>query len=600
MNELVRNRPGVRARERDRAQDLAVAHHGNAKPAPVTGRYRFRLVRVLGVGQDVLDTDGSAVADDAGADRVTARLERVARPMLVRAGAVRGLQVNQLAVESRHIRKLGRAKGGRTLGDRIEHRLHVRGRTCNDAKDLRGRRLPLQRLLRLVEQAHVFDRDHGLVGEGFQEGDVLRVERALRRPRHDERADPLVIPQHRYLQHGLYAVGPCDRALEFRDVVAFPVRNMQDLAVEDDLRGKILLAVERQPAHLFGQVLAARRGIAGHDDLLPLAQQDRHIHPVDQPGAGSSDRVEHRLRVVRRTADDTQDLGGRRLPLQGLLGLVEQPHVLDRDHGLVGKGRHQADLAGGKGPGPRARDADRPNRLAVPDHRHGEHTAKAPRARHRLAFGRGFRILFGIRVELGGRASHHPAMDVRGIGQRDRSDCLQHAVAFVARRSERRKLQVLAAHAGDHGGPSAQQPDRVLGDGVEDGLRIGGRTRNDVENFRGRRLALLRGAQFGTQAPDFCWRGCTLLLRAFERGDAPDELPVFGQQFGLGWAGHDGSPYYSITRSARTRIDCGILIPCSRAALRLTTSSNFTGCWTGRAAGFAPLRILSTYSAARR
>ncbi len=35
---------------------------------------------------------------------------------------------------------------------------------------------------------------------------------------------------------------------------------------------------------------------------------------------------------------------------------------------------------------------------------------------------------------------------------------------------------------------------------------------------------------------------------------------------------------HSITRSARKRIDCGILTPISRATLRLTSSSNLVGC----------------------
>ena len=40
--------------------------------------------------------------------------------------------------------------------------------------------------------------------------------------------------------------------------------------------------------------------------------------------------------------------------------------------------------------------------------------------------------------------------------------------------------------------------------------------------------------------------------------------------------------------------------PSVLAVLRLMTSSNFVGCSTGRSAGWAPFRILSTYVAARR
>jgi uncharacterized membrane protein YfcA len=51
---------------------------------------------------------------------------------------------------------------------------------------------------------------------------------------------------------------------------------------------------------------------------------------------------------------------------------------------------------------------------------------------------------------------------------------------------------------------------------------------------------------------------------------------------------------YSITPSARATTDRGIVKPSALAVLRLTTSSRVVGCSTGRSAGLAPLRILST------
>ena len=51
---------------------------------------------------------------------------------------------------------------------------------------------------------------------------------------------------------------------------------------------------------------------------------------------------------------------------------------------------------------------------------------------------------------------------------------------------------------------------------------------------------------------------------------------------------------YSMTRSARTSTDGGIVRPSAFAVLRLIANSNFVGCSTGRSAGLAPLRILST------
>src|SRR5262249_953527 len=57
---------------------------------------------------------------------------------------------------------------------------------------------------------------------------------------------------------------------------------------------------------------------------------------------------------------------------------------------------------------------------------------------------------------------------------------------------------------------------------------------------------------------------------------------------------------HSITSSARCWRDQGTSSPRAFAVLRLMTNSNFVGCCTGRSAGFVPLRIRSTYSAARR
>jgi hypothetical protein len=51
---------------------------------------------------------------------------------------------------------------------------------------------------------------------------------------------------------------------------------------------------------------------------------------------------------------------------------------------------------------------------------------------------------------------------------------------------------------------------------------------------------------------------------------------------------------YSITSSARARIEGGTVRPSSLAVLRLTTSSNLVGCWTGRSAGLAPARMRPT------
>src|SRR5262249_13780827 len=94
---------------------------------------------------------------------------------------------------------------------------------------------------------------------------------------------------------------------------------------------------------------------SGEHDLIALDSGQYARVGAQQPDGASHDRVEYRLHIRLRATDDAQDVarGGlrvqrrRQLPGTGL-ELLEQPHVLDGDDGLVGKGFEQADLFLGK------------------------------------------------------------------------------------------------------------------------------------------------------------------------------------------------------------------------------------------------------------
>src|SRR5262249_14733172 len=60
------------------------------------------------------------------------------------------------------------------------------------------------------------------------------------------------------------------------------------------------------------------------------------------------------------------------------------------------------------------------------------------------------------------------------------------------------------------------------------------------------------------------------------------------------------APRHSITSSARASSLSETVKPSALAVLRLMTSTYLIGACTGRSAGFSPLRIRSTYPAARR
>src|SRR6516165_10375631 len=62
----------------------------------------------------------------------------------------------------------------------------------------------------------------------------------------------------------------------------------------------------------------------------------------------------------------------------------------------------------------------------------------------------------------------------------------------------------------------------------------------------------------------------------------------------------EGASSHSMTSSARASRVAGTVRPSAFAVLRLITSSYLVGAWTGRSLGFSPLRMRSTYPAARR
>src|SRR6516225_7705457 len=73
--------------------------------------------------------------------------------------------------------------------------------------------------------------------------------------------------------------------------------------------------------------------------------------------------------------------------LRSSVGLVEQAHVLDSNHGLVGEGLQQFDVANRKRTGFIAGDDDRADRRASAQHRHREDAPPIAGVRDFLAVG---------------------------------------------------------------------------------------------------------------------------------------------------------------------------------------------------------------------
>src|SRR5262249_41673394 len=99
------------------------------------------------------------------------------------------------------------------------------------------------------------------------------------------------------------------------------------------------------------------------------------------------DRLEHGPDVGRGARDDAQDVRHRGLPFERLgqlaiarLELVEEPHVLDRDHGLVREGLEERDLTLREWSRFGPPDSEDPEHSPLAQHRYEDATAPPHRS----------------------------------------------------------------------------------------------------------------------------------------------------------------------------------------------------------------------------
>ena len=232
-----------------------------------------------------------------------------------------------------------------------DHRVHRRAdlvahRGEERALGLVGRLRRGARFLGFVEQARVLDRDHRLVGEGLQQSDLLRRKRrplAVRERADDEESANTTVPPHHWRnQAGKIADLGCHAANRLGNPIPRQcIGIMHHAALQHRLRDDGLGDGGR--LELLCGPLAARsaRQTQVHHGVL-VDGQHCQVAACDQALAAVEDLLEHRLGIGHRAADDLQHLGGGGLLFERLLRLVEQAHVLDRDHRLVGEGLRRA------------------------------------------------------------------------------------------------------------------------------------------------------------------------------------------------------------------------------------------------------------------
>ena len=134
----------------------------------------------VGVAEDVLDVDHAALAA-RGVDAGDAGDREELLETLAGAAVVGAEMQPAVLADQEHALLVAREQALAALQDLLEHRPAVGDRAADHAQHLGGRGLLLERLLGLVEEARVLDRDHRLVGEGLEQGDLARQERAAPR-----------------------------------------------------------------------------------------------------------------------------------------------------------------------------------------------------------------------------------------------------------------------------------------------------------------------------------------------------------------------------------------------------------------------------------
>ncbi len=284
---------------------------------------------------------------------------------------------------------------------------------------------------------------------------------------------------------------------------------------------KLLLRRQRldRAEHVVDDVL---HRIGGERKLelagLDLGQVEHVVDQAEQMPAVAFDALEHVLRLLRRLAVDAvenqfgvaEDGVERRAQLVAHVGeelrlvlarfrelmalvldLVEQPHVFDGDHGLVGEGGEQFDLLVGKGLELSVVSATRtPNRDTFTQQRYAEHSAIAADAVEsctRCIPDRFARPEYG-RLFLQSRPTDKsPRSGLTGI---------RFMIFLVVRRKSEDRNQDGRRRLADRRRPLARiaKTSGRLDKSVEHGLQIEGRAADDLQHVGGRGLLLQRFA----------------------------------------------------------------------------------------------------------
>jgi GAF domain len=201
-----------------------------------------------------------------------------------------------------------------------------------------------------TEQADVLDRDHRLIREGLEHFYVPFGKRKRPVAGDEDHPDGSVLVQHWNAENAPITDGRRNGEAVFS--VLGDVRHMDRRATQDRPAGhggagrpqRIRLVERLEP---FGADIVMR----GQVQELSIKANHQPVDGLTQLCGALRDGLECRADVGGRPGDDAQYLTGGGLLLERFrqvavagLELLEQPHVLDSDDGLIGEGLQQRDL----------------------------------------------------------------------------------------------------------------------------------------------------------------------------------------------------------------------------------------------------------------
>ena len=422
---LIAERPLERAADPQRADGATLEQHWREDD-------RFRANRAAACarhGRHVacfdIGIDNDPAFEDCYARRSVA-CERLRKELseLVEAGPAAADIEQAIIADERNANRFAREQPLAALQNRIEHRLRIGDRAADRGEHLARRPLLVERLLRFVEQANVFQRDRRLVAERAQERDFALRERPYLLPAEQDYAERMTLPEERRRDDG--AMTPAARDLEARRKLALfrqHVSYVDRLAVEQRA-ARDRIAADRQSVDVRNRI-GGRALRCEMSQRSAIGEIHRRGRRVAKPRSALGDRIEHRQHVRRGARDNAQDLGNGRLLLQRLLRFVEEPYVVDRDRRLPCESLDQRYLVGREKPrlAPEHKDASVGTAFAHQRHRQDGSRAIPLDIRSRVRKldveqRANVRVVHGLAVE------HGSAVD-RGSPQRREQDGLK-------------------------------------------------------------------------------------------------------------------------------------------------------------------------------